>query len=122
MKVTDSHSAPVSYHYLGFKIICDGIAPLENKVDAITKFVVPKHNRDLRKFVGIVNYYRDVWPGRAHTMTPLPKLIGKTAKFCWTEEHQKAFYDTKRKLAEATLLVYLDYNVPFGIFVNASTL
>jgi len=47
--------------YLGYWITRDGIQPLANKVEAIQKIAEPKNQRELHRFIGIVNYYRDMW-------------------------------------------------------------
>ncbi|KAE9036993.1 hypothetical protein PR003_g17257 [Phytophthora rubi] len=46
--------------YLGYVISCDGVSPMHSKVDAIQRIVPPQNRRELRRFVGMVNYYRDV--------------------------------------------------------------
>ena len=36
----------------------------------------PRKVKDLRMFIGMVNYYKDMWPSRAHNLTPLTEQTG----------------------------------------------
>jgi hypothetical protein len=47
--------------YLGYWISRQGIQPIAKKVEAIQNIAAPKNKRELRRFIGIVNYYRDMW-------------------------------------------------------------
>jgi hypothetical protein len=47
--------------YLGYWITRQGIQPKRNKVEAILNIKAPKTRKELRQFIGIVNYYRDIW-------------------------------------------------------------
>ena len=42
----------------------------------------------LCRFIGMVNYYRDMWICRSETLAPLTALTSKDAKWDWTEVHQ----------------------------------
>jgi hypothetical protein len=46
--------------YLGYEITRDGIQPQPKKVEAILKLSPPKTKRQLRHFLGMINYYRDM--------------------------------------------------------------
>ena len=52
----------------------DGVRPLVKKVTAIENIASPKTQKQVRRFVGLINYYRDMWPRRAHILAPLTKL------------------------------------------------
>ena len=91
-------------------------------MEAIKNLVSPKTKRELRRFIGIVNYYRDMWIRRSDILAPLSKLTSKTVKWQWTEVEQKAFETIKRIIARETLLVYPDFNKPFIIHTDASHL
>ena len=80
----------------------------------------PKTTRDVRKFVGMVNYYRDMWIRRSDTLAPLTKLCSKSTKFEWKEEQEKAFNTMKKILCRETILAYPDFSQPFIIHTDAS--
>ena len=48
--------------YLGYWKTRQGIKPLDKKVEAIKKIAPPKTRKELRSFIGLLNYYRDMWP------------------------------------------------------------
>ncbi|KAH9100500.1 hypothetical protein Ae201684P_006697 [Aphanomyces euteiches] len=94
--------------YLGFHITDDGICPMNNKVEAILRLSEPKTRRELRRFVGMVNYYRDLWPRRAHLCAPLTALTSDKQPFKWSEEAIRAFIAIKAMIAREAMLVYPD--------------
>ena len=106
--------------YLGYWITRKGVMPVPTKIDAIKNIATPKTTKDVRKFVGMVNYYRDMWIRRSDTLAPLTKLCSKTAKFEWKEEQEKAFQTMKKTLCRETILAYPDFSKPFEIHTDAS--
>ena len=44
--------------YLGYFLTRYGIRPINKKVEAINNLETPKTKKELRKFIGMVNYYR----------------------------------------------------------------
>eukprot|EP00957_Ditylum_brightwellii_P013973 1054375-Ditylum_brightwellii.AAC.1 len=94
--------------------------PLPNKVSATHEIEPPKNKKQLRRFVGIINFYRYMWRGRAEKLAPLIVLISKKAKWKWTEVEQQAFEAIKTAVAKNILLVYPDFNEKFEIYTDAS--
>jgi len=106
--------------YLGFWITLKGIQPQPKKVEAICRLTPPKNQRQLRRFLGMVNYYRDMWQRRSHILTPLTALSSKKAKWIWGDEQQKAFEETKRVISQETILAFPNFEVPFHIYTDSS--
>ena len=94
--------------------------PISKKVDAIKNIATPTTKKGLRSFIGIINYYRDMWPRRSDILSPLAALTSKEVKWEWKEEHQKAFDTMKKILSRETLLAYPNFNLPFEIHTDAS--
>jgi hypothetical protein len=79
---------------LGYWISKQGVSPTTKKVNAITNIATPTNKRELRHFIGMVNYYRDMWIRRSHILAPLAALTS------WGEEEQKAFDTMKRVISK----------------------
>ena len=80
----------------------------------------PKKTKYVRAFIGIVNYYRDMWSKRSHILHPLTALTSHNVKFKWNDVEQKEFDAIKRAVSQETLLSYLDLNKRFDIYMDAS--
>ena len=63
--------------HLGFHITRDGIKPLDKKVQAILNLDRPKILRDVRRIIGMVQYYRYLRGKRSHVLAPLSDLVGE---------------------------------------------
>ena len=106
--------------YLGYWITQTGIRPLTKKVEAIHRIKAPTTRKALRSFIGIVNYYRNMWKGRASLLAPLTALTSVKSKWKWTEVEQKAFEEIKKVIAKETLLIYPNFNKRFDVHTDAS--
>ena len=115
-----SHFGIASLEYLGYWITREGIKPVAKKVDAIMAMKPPTNKHELRSFIGVVNYYRDMWIRRSHVLAPLTKLTGKDAKWQWGPDEQHAFELMKKIIGRQTLLAYPDFSKPFVIHTDAS--
>ena len=108
--------------YLGYIISREGIKPQPKKVQAILDIEKPTTTTELRRLVGMVNYYRDMWKSRSHILGPLTELASgkKNKKIPWKEEQEKAFQELKRLVSQETILAYPDWSKPFEIHSDAS--
>ena len=51
--------------YLGYILSRDGIKPQPKKVQAILALTPPQNVKQLRRFLAMVHYYRDIWARRS---------------------------------------------------------
>ena len=109
--------------FLGHHIDRHGITPLPEKVQAVREFPQPQHQRQLRRFIGLVNFYHRFLPHAAELMQPLHSLLSgkdKSQPLIWTDTAVAAFNATKAALAKASLLVYPSLNAPTCLMTDAA--
>ena len=63
--------------YLGFTITREGIKPQAKKIDSILAIKTPTNQKDVRRFVVMINFYKDLYKGRSKILAPLTTLTGK---------------------------------------------
>ena len=73
----------------------------------------------VRVFIGLVNYYRDMWERLLHLLHLLTALTSSKVKFKWADVEQKAFDDIKQAGYHDTLLAYPDFNKRFDIHMDS---
>jgi hypothetical protein len=80
---------------------------------AIQCIAPPTTQKQVRSFIGLINYYQDMWPRRSETLAPLTHLTSKDVPFQWTDVEQQAFEKMKAIVCCKVLLLYPDFNKPF---------
>ena len=120
VNATKSKIARQELEHLGHCITKKGIKPSNKKVEATNNLVALKTKKQLRGFIGLVNYYRDMWPKRSETLAPLTALTSINAKWEWLEIHQTAFDTMKKIIARETILACPDFDKEFEIHTDAS--
>ena len=78
--------------YLGLWVKNDGVNPQ-------VKIRINKNMTQIRQFIGLVNYYHDVWKGCLHTLETLTTIAYCKVKFKWTKIKPEAFKKIKRVAA-----------------------
>lgn len=106
--------------FLGHKVNSFGISPEEKNIEAIRDFTSPKNVKDIRSFLGVINYYRKFIPNCAGVTMPLTNLTKKAVKFNWTTECQEALERLKQSMILNPCLRHPDYTKNFYIYADAS--
>ncbi len=72
--------------YLGYVLTREGIKPQPKKGQAILALNLPNNIKELRHFLGMVQYYRDMWARRSEMLAPLTDLVGECGETKTTQE------------------------------------
>jgi len=118
--------ARTEIEYLGHTITPAGVKPNNTKVKAILEFPQPTDVTSLKRFLGMLNFYRKHIKDFASVAVPLTaltrkdKTTGTTVKFEWSSDCERAFTTLKEKLSTAPLLQPPDLSKPFFVWSDAS--
>ena len=109
-----------SIEYLGYIISKEGLKPNPAKVDAINSLVPPRNVKEIRIFMGMINYYRSFIRDCAELSLPLNDLLVKGRTYLWTEKHQECFEELKRRLADNCLRNHFDTSKECFLYTDCS--
>jgi hypothetical protein len=111
--------------YLGFLVSTDRIRPDPSKVEAIQNMSFSKSAREMVRFLGGVNFYRDFIPRFSGTASVLYKMSQSERKFkhllktSSTQVHS-TFEQLKTTFMTASVLVFPNFDLPFIVQCDAS--
>jgi hypothetical protein len=74
----------------------------------------------VQKFIGLVNFYRDMWKKQLEILTPLTGLMSTQKPWKWSYEQQNAFDTIKKVIAMETILAYPNFEIPLETNTDAS--
>lgn len=108
--------------YLGYTLTTEGIRPQIKKILPILRFSKPTTVKQLRGFLGLVNYYKKLYHHRSHILEPLTRISSSKTKFRtqWGPDQDAAFSTVKQLIARQVLLHFPDFTKPFDVFTDAS--
>lgn len=120
LKFSKCNFAQDSVKYLGHIIKNNTVTPLKDNLIAIKNFPIPKTKKNIRQFLGKINFYGKYVPKISIVLDPLHNLLRKDQKFIWTEMCQESFDTIKRLLCLKPILAIFDHNLPIHIYTDAS--
>jgi hypothetical protein len=89
LKFTKCNFATNSVKYLGHIIEQNTVRPLQDNLISIRNFPVPTSRKNIRQFLGKVNFYHKYLENSACTLEVFHRLLRKDVPFEWTPECQK---------------------------------
>ena len=114
--------------YLGHLVGRKGMRKLPRYIQKVEEFPRPTTIKELRGFLGLVNFQRKYIPMCSTISKPLSSATGGrksqgNKKINWTDEMESAFVQLKTLIREELLLSYPDYSInakPLELYVDAS--
>jgi len=92
----------------------------EDKVKGVLKWPTPQCVRNVRKFLGLANYYRRFVKDFAKVALPMNRLTRKDEKWKWGEEQQVAFEQLKAVFTTRPMLATPELDKEFRVEADAS--
>ncbi|XP_068216191.1 uncharacterized protein [Palaemon carinicauda] len=109
--------------YLGYVINKRGIFPQQDKIGAILDMPAPTTKKQLRSFIGSVNFYGRFIPNLSDKLIHLTKFLkkGSSEKFNFDEDALCKFNELKSCLTSPPILQVPDLNNIFCLRTDASS-
>jgi hypothetical protein len=110
--------------YLSFQFDETGVRISDARAQIIKDWPPPKNVKQVRSFLGSINYVKRQVPRHAELTFALRELLRPNAEFKWGPEQQKSFDLIKQTLASDTVLAYLRFDnlkdCPFVVICDGS--
>lgn len=119
VNLAKSSFAHATISYLGHQVGKGQMTPLTAKIEAIHKITPPTNRKELRRYLGMVGYYRRFCPNFSQVASPLTDLISPKVKFEWSCQCQEAFNKLKHLLVSHPVLKSPDFIKCFKVQVDA---
>ena len=108
--------------FLGHRIDKHGVYPTDEKIKAVKDYPQPTSNKELQRYLGLVNYYHRFIPHYAEILRPLYELLkGRPKEFTWGADQENAFNRSKSELASSTCLHHPNPNARIILTTDASS-
>ena len=103
---------------LGHRISEKGIKVDRTKIEAFEKLAPPTNVKGMRSFLGHVEFYKRFIKDFSKITKPLSNLLVQGASFDFNDDFQKAFSLLKEKLVIFSIVVALDWDLPFELMCD----
>jgi Reverse transcriptase (RNA-dependent DNA polymerase)/RNase H-like domain found in reverse transcriptase len=119
-KLKKCHFNQSEVKFLGHIVGREGLKVDPAKVQIINDWPVPNNLHEVRKLLGLSNYFRRFIQGYSKLVAPLTDLTRGGKSFEWTPECQHALEGIKHALTHAPVLQLPDQAKPYTIWSDAS--
>ena len=107
--------------YVGHLLTKDGLKPDPEKIGAVQAMTKPSNTKELKKFLGFIQYLAKFLPNLPKVSAPLRKLLEKNTAWHWEKQQEDSFQQLKRMATSAPVLSYYDPKKPVTLSVDASS-
>ncbi|KAG9397020.1 WD repeat-containing protein [Carpediemonas membranifera] len=108
-----------SVEFLGHIVDKDGIRLGDDRVQAIMDMPRPTTRKEMRRFIGMVGWFRRFCPKLGEHLAPLNDTLTQ-AKVTWSPELEEAFVNVQRGVKAHIKLNHIDYNEDLILRTDAS--
>jgi hypothetical protein len=98
----------------------EGIQPSPSHIQALRQWPLPSLAKELKIFLGGINFYCKFIPSFSHLACPLHQLSNSSSTFIWNKEETSHFAQLKYALCSSPVLHLLNLSQTFEIESDAS--
>ena len=106
--------------FLGHIVTREGVKPNPDKIKAVTEFPIPRTEKQIKSFLGLVGYYRKFINNFAEITKPMTQCLRKDRRIILDQEYIECFETCKHLLTNDPILQYPDFKQPFILTTDAS--
>jgi hypothetical protein len=104
--------------FVGHVLKSDGVCFSTEMRSKVLYFVLPVKQKQLKTFLGMVNYFRDHVQGLSHKVKPLNEIMipyKKSTSIDWTPRLEQCFRDVQESMGNCPKLFYVDLSLPIRV-------
>ena len=114
------HIAMRSVNFLGYEIGQNGYTCDSSRTSVVQNYPTPKNPRDIKRFLGLCNYFKRTIKNYSKRAEPLRRLLSKDSKFEWTDAQESSFNDLKHALCNPPTLGFPSRDKPLRLTLDGS--
>ena len=92
--------------FLDYELSAKGIKPQKHLTEAIRSFQLPESKKEVKRFLGLTEFYRKFVKDFSKISTPLNKLTSDSVVFHWDSQAEEAFNKLKAQSASEPVLAF----------------
>ena len=120
IKLSKSKFGLAAVKFLGHIVTADETGVDPEKISTIQDWPLPQCVTQMRSFLGLASYYRRFIDNFGKIAAPLTKMLENIRPFVWDDNATNAFSELCKRLANAPILIYPAFSVPFLLDSDAS--
>lgn len=113
-----------SVEYVGHVVTADGISFSEEKREKVLDFPLPRTQKELQAFLGLINYFREHVPNMTELEKPLRELMDTSAKknftLTWNQRAEEQYYAAQDIVSRCPKLFFVNEHATIVVMTDAS--
>ena len=110
-----------SANFLGFTLQAGGYTVDNSRFKIVQDYQWPRNAKEVKRFLGISNYFRRLIKNYSKRSAPLRELMSKDSIFELTDRQEASFCDIRDALCSPPVLGYPDRNKPLRVILDAAS-
>jgi transposase InsO family protein len=123
LKPTKCRFGMSEVEFCGRVISHNGIHMSAKKISQVLDFPLPEYMKQLKSFLGLVNYFSPHIRDKSNLAHPLNQMLAdyhRSTVLKWTDETKETFFALQKLVCDCPLMHFVDPDVPLYLHTDAS--